>query len=113
MTGRPHRRRSHPYFSADEQRGAPVGGESLACHPRATMLETPSSTPSAGPPLRCDRCGELLGVYEPLIALEGDALRGTSLAAERTAPAGATYLHRACHLRGGGVLPPEDHGTAA
>jgi hypothetical protein len=67
--------------------------------------------PPAGPPLRCDRCGDLIGVYEPLVALEDGTARGTSLAAEGHAGGAATYRHRACHLRDGGVTPPEDSGA--
>jgi hypothetical protein len=30
----------------------------------------------------CTRCGEVIGVYEPMVVLEGEVARRTSLAAE-------------------------------
>ncbi len=49
-------------------------------------------------PLRCVHCGDVIGVYEPLIALAGGRARETSLAAE-AAPADCTAdcYHRACY----------------
>ena len=49
-------------------------------------------------PLRCAHCGDVIGVYEPLIALAEGRARETSLAAE---PAAADWTadcyHRACY----------------
>ena len=57
-------------------------------------------SPTAESPARvcCDRCGEVLGVYEPLILAAGGRVRETSRAAEQSLPlVGATYYHRACY----------------
>lgn len=51
------------------------------------------------PPLRCVRCGDVIGVYEPAVVVEDDAVRHTSLAAEPPAERGlGTWLHRACFV---------------
>ena len=48
--------------------------------------------------LRCAFCGDVIGVYEPLVLVEGGDVRETSLAADpEAASADATYLHGACH----------------
>jgi hypothetical protein len=56
----------------------------------------PAPAPAPGP--RCSCCGEPVGVYEPLVAIERGRARQTSRAAE---PAIATtpgeYRHLACH----------------
>jgi hypothetical protein len=47
----------------------------------------------------CARCGELLGVYEPLIVIDGSGVRRTSLAAEPELAirhGGNGCLHAAC-----------------
>ncbi len=66
--------------------------------------------PTSG--LRCRCCGEPIGVYEPLIAIERERVRGTSRAAE---PALATtpgeYRHLGCHERQGKPAP-EAQGDA-
>jgi hypothetical protein len=50
-------------------------------------------------PLRCGRCGEIIGVYEPLVLLEGRAARSTSCAAEpELMRATGDFFHRACHV---------------
>jgi hypothetical protein len=49
-------------------------------------------------PLRCVHCGDVIGVYEPLVALAGGRARETSVAAEAMPVDGdADYYHRACH----------------
>lgn len=52
---------------------------------------------------RCDRCGEILGVYEPVTVLAAGVPRETSVAAE---PSLATYagrrFHPSCFAAGGG-----------
>jgi len=48
--------------------------------------------------LHCSRCGDVIGVYEPLILVSGDRIRETSMAAEPELPlSGAEHYHRACH----------------
>jgi hypothetical protein len=45
----------------------------------------------------CQGCGEVIGVYEPLVAHDGDRARTTSRAAEPDLRANAApYYHRDC-----------------
>jgi hypothetical protein len=47
---------------------------------------------------RCKHCGEVIGVYEPLVVCAGATARTTSRAAEPDLePGGATHYHRACY----------------
>jgi hypothetical protein len=47
--------------------------------------------------MRCVHCGDVIGVYEPLVARVGDAARETSRAAEPdVADHGAELYHREC-----------------
>jgi hypothetical protein len=47
---------------------------------------------------RCSRCGEPIGVYEPLVVIERGRARRTSRAAEpEIATAPGEYRHLACH----------------
>jgi len=47
--------------------------------------------------IRCEVCGEVIGVYEPLVVYDGDSGRTTSRAAEPDLRAGAAgYSHRDC-----------------
>jgi hypothetical protein len=47
---------------------------------------------------RCTRCGEVIGVYEPLVVRTELGARSTSRAAEpEMKAAGATHFHRACY----------------
>lgn len=47
--------------------------------------------------MRCVRCGDVIGVYEPLVACVGDAARETSRAAEPdVGDHGAELYHREC-----------------
>jgi hypothetical protein len=47
--------------------------------------------------LRCDDCGDVIGVYEPMTIMDGGRARETSLAAEpRLAAHGQRSFHRAC-----------------
>ena len=57
--------------------------------------------------VRCNHCGEIIGVYEPLITLmEGQALE-TSRAVEPLAGAmGTRIYHRACYEHHHGELRP-------
>lgn len=46
---------------------------------------------------RCQSCGETIGVYEPLVAYDGNSARTTSRAAEPDLRASAgAYYHRDC-----------------
>ena len=48
--------------------------------------------------LRCAHCGDVIGVYEPLVAFAGQRARETSVAAESLSADGAAdYYHRACY----------------
>ncbi len=48
--------------------------------------------------LRCAHCGDVIGVYEPLIAMAGGRVRETSLAVEASPTDGdADCFHRACY----------------
>jgi hypothetical protein len=47
-------------------------------------------------PLYCQRCGEIIGVYEPLVVDEECPARVTSRAAEPALPAGGSYCHHSC-----------------
>jgi hypothetical protein len=48
---------------------------------------------------RCSKCGLVIGVYEPLIALVDGATQETSMAAQPDVKfaRGDTLYHRACH----------------
>lgn len=49
-------------------------------------------------PLRCAHCGDVIGVYEPLIALADGRARETSLAAEAaSADYNTDCFHRTCY----------------
>ncbi len=49
-------------------------------------------------PIRCRHCGDVVGVYEPLVALIGGSAHETSLAVDATlAEREADFYHRACY----------------
>lgn len=49
----------------------------------------------------CRGCGEVIGVYEPLVAEDGGGVHTTSRAAEPSLKASAAiYYHRECHAAG-------------
>lgn len=50
----------------------------------------------AEPPLRCRRCGDVIGVYEPLVMCENSHSRTTSQAAEPGLNMAGIYYHRPC-----------------
>ncbi len=57
--------------------------------------------------LRCEHCGDVIGVYEPIVVRAGELVRETSRAAEPGLPlAHAEHYHRECYAslkhRGGG-----------
>jgi hypothetical protein len=62
-------------------------------------LVEPEGRPVTNRRLICDRCAEVIGVYEPLVVvLDGDA-RETSRAAEPTVGTEpAERYHRTCYL---------------
>ncbi len=50
--------------------------------------------------LRCRRCGEVIGVYEPLIRVEeGRALESSRAVQPELSDADAEHYHRACFER--------------
>jgi hypothetical protein len=51
---------------------------------------------SACETIRCRRCGDVIGVYEPMVLLLNDEASVTSAAANRRIPANAHRLHMAC-----------------
>jgi hypothetical protein len=56
--------------------------------------------------LRCDHCGDVIGVYEPLIVVSGDLARESSVAAEPAlALGGGVNRHVACHAAQRGTHP--------
>ena len=47
---------------------------------------------------RCKQCGDVIGVYEPLVVCTEDVARTTSRAAEPSCtPADSTHYHRDCY----------------
>jgi hypothetical protein len=53
-------------------------------------------------PLRCARCGELIGVYEPLVHVIGETVRRTSRAADpEIATQTGCFYHDGCYRPGG------------
>jgi hypothetical protein len=58
--------------------------------------------------LRCSLCGEAIGVYEPLIAIERGRARQSSCAAEpEIGSAAGEFRHRECHERRSAPAPRE------
>jgi hypothetical protein len=50
--------------------------------------------------LRCARCGDVIGVYEPLVLVEAHGSRPTSYAAEpELIRAAGELFHRNCHTQ--------------
>lgn len=47
-------------------------------------------------PLYCQRCGEVIGVYEPLVVDGKTPTRVTSRAAEPALPSSGCYSHHSC-----------------
>jgi hypothetical protein len=56
--------------------------------------------------LRCQRCEDVIGVYEPMVVIVDGQPRETSRAADDTtrAPTGVCY-HRSCFARAQGEAP--------
>jgi hypothetical protein len=58
--------------------------------------------------LTCAHCGDVIGVYEPLIVQLDGEVRETSLAAEGDLPsAAAAHYHEACYAARGQDGPAE------
>jgi hypothetical protein len=50
--------------------------------------------------LRCKRCGEVIGVYEPLVKLlDGRAYETSRILEPVSSDRGGDYYHRACYER--------------
>jgi len=49
-----------------------------------------------GTPWLCDHCGDVIGVYEPMVVLEGVSERHTSRANEPRRNPRASIYHREC-----------------
>ncbi|MGD0455392.1 MAG: hypothetical protein ABSB69_17535 [Solirubrobacteraceae bacterium] len=63
---------------------------------------------TAEEPLRCRHCGDVIGVYEPLVALAEGRVCETSLAATADCvDPDAICYHRACYVLLGGAGPSE------
>jgi hypothetical protein len=56
------------------------------------------AAPAAHNGRRCRVCGDVIGVYEPVVVCDASP-RTTSLAAEPTLDAGARCYHRLCFAR--------------
>jgi hypothetical protein len=70
-------------------------------------MSEPLRRESVSEPLRCSHCGDVIGVYEPLIELAGGRARETSLAAQAPSAGGESgFYHRACYGRGHSAGPP-------
>jgi hypothetical protein len=86
-----------------------ASGESSASHSPSASEPASGGYRGARRP-RCARCGEALGIYEPLVVIDAQGARRTSCAADpQLLCGGAELLHRACHASG----PPAQHPLAA
>jgi hypothetical protein len=55
----------------------------------------------------CASCGDVIGVYEPMVVLTDGCARTTSIAAEGSRHGADTRLHLDCHLEAhDGALSP-------
>ena len=60
------------------------------------------SNPEYPARMRCHHCGDVIGIYEPLVLLSESDRRETSLAAEPDLAVGVSpVFHRACSLQVG------------
>lgn len=86
--------------------GSPsIGAEQQLTHdPRQRTLHlVPPSAPGGNmmERFRCDSCGEVIGVYEPLVVCDRDHTRTTSRAAEPKLRASeSSHYHRNCYAGG-------------
>jgi hypothetical protein len=61
-----------------------------------------SANSAGGQQHRCDHCGGVLGVYEPIVVVvENESARTTSLLAERELDARARATHELCYREHG------------
>jgi hypothetical protein len=64
--------------------------------------------------LRCDACGEVIGVYEPMVVVSEGEARETSRTAEAAIGSQpGQHYHRACFLESAGVPGSVDAAAAA
>jgi hypothetical protein len=59
---------------------------------------------------RCRRCGDVIGVYEPLVTFEKSHPRTTSRAAEPGLDTAGVYYHRRCFAERKNGTPPQTGG---
>jgi hypothetical protein len=66
-------------------------------------------------PVRCDHCGDVIGVYEPLVTVrDGRRLETSLLNSPELGPAGGACWHRECfERRGGGSAARDSPGPAS
>jgi hypothetical protein len=74
-----------------------AGGESSASQSPSESEPTSGGRGDARR-LRCARCGDAVGIYEPLVVIDAQGARQSSYAADpRLLRGGAELLHCACH----------------
>jgi hypothetical protein len=83
--------------------GVPIGAERPSARDsrlRVSWVGTPTGQQrDAIEFFRCRACGEVIGVYEPLIVHERNGTRTTARAAEPDLKAsGSTHYHRDCYV---------------
>jgi hypothetical protein len=91
--------RPEPYATEPRLRLATDAAGCAGHHPGEGV---PHSHPDPASPARlcCRQCGDVIGVYEPLVVVEQEGPRLTALAAEPGQfPVGAACFHAACHER--------------
>jgi len=64
-----------------------------------SRIDAPRAPPrGASEPFRCHSCGDVIGVYEPLVVCDEDGTHTTSRAAEPALQiSAAVYYHGDCH----------------
>lgn len=73
--------------------------------PKLREMSALAPDPSPKGPPRCAACGEIIGVYEPIVHVAGRLVRETSRAAEPDAcVCGGVCYHAACYLSGPPVV---------
>jgi hypothetical protein len=64
--------------------------------------------------MRCGHCGEVIGIYEPLVLAHGGLVRATSVAGEpRIAAEPGERFHRACYAETSAGSTPKAGATRA
>lgn len=73
--------------------------QSNVAFPRSTGRRRRRSVPQMDEEVRCEHCGDVIGVYEPLVAIvDGEAVH-TSRAALAGAPVRGPHFHGSCFKR--------------